>query len=111
MTSTVIILAIHYPGFQRMQCQMALGKPLFQRCEQLLGLHLRSPVANGIDCIALKRNAGKLLAHPSIKHIVQKQIAQQGTYYTALRRAFVACQLAPAFQLHRSREPSLNVQQ
>ncbi len=77
-TSSVIILAVHHPGFLRMQFQMTLRKPLLQRRQQLLRLYLCLAVANGIICIALKRNVGELLPHPAIKHIVQKQVTQQG---------------------------------
>ena len=39
MTFSVIILAVHHPGFLRMQFQMALCKPLLQRRQQLLRLY------------------------------------------------------------------------
>ncbi len=66
------------------------------------------------DCIigiAFERNARKHPTHPRIEGVMQKKICQQRAYHSTLRCSGFPFLDSPIGHLHRSLQPSLDVQQ
>src|SRR5437868_10013597 len=108
--SPVTILAIDHLRLLRMKLQPTLLETRGYGGPNLLSLRFRSAMHDGIIGEPLKRQLRILLRHPSIKHIVQKQIGQQGTDDTALRRALLTRDQLTVLLLHWRFQPTLDVQ-
>ena len=82
----IVVLAIDDLGLLRVELQPTRREAFLQCGFQLLGLLLRPTVADPIIRISLERYAGKVPPHPGIERVVQKQVGQQRTDDTAIRR-------------------------
>lgn len=107
----VIILAIDHPGLLRMQFQVTVSKPPFQRCSQPLRLSQGLAVAEGVIRKTLEGDIRKVPLHPPVEDIMQKEITQNRANNPALRTSFVPRHQGPVFQLHRGLDPPLHIQQ
>src|SRR5438094_8292528 len=68
-------------------------------------------MTNGVICVALERDVRKGSRHPHVERIMQKQIRQGGAYDPALRSSRHSRHDAAIFQLNRSLQPALDIEQ
>src|SRR5215471_16975998 len=110
-TTPVIILAVDDFRLVRMQLQLATFQPCLNAALDGLRLLLAYAVRDDIICTSLKRHRWVRLAHPVVECEVQKDVSQQRTNHTPLRRSFLACRKGSIFQSSGCFQPPLDVQQ
>src|SRR6516225_996761 len=81
------LLAVHDFGLFRMQIQLAFGQPPLQSLPKLARLRFALAMTDDVISITFERHARMMLLHPPVKRVVEKQVSQQWTDDTALRRA------------------------
>lgn len=70
-----------------MKLQTALLEPAPDGLQHLAGLILALAVDDGIVRVPLELDVRENPSHPMVEHVVQKQVGQQRTYDSTLRRA------------------------
>ena len=110
VSSSIIILAVDNLRLLRMKLQPAFLQPCGYCRSNFLGFLLCPAVHNSIIGVALKRQVRIVLPHPPVERIMQKQIGQQWTDYTSLRRALFTRNKPSLFILRRHFQPSFNVE-
>src|SRR5271169_434314 len=68
-------------------------------------------MTNGVIRVALERDVRKGSRHPHVERIMQKQIRQEGAYDPSLRSPRHSRSDAAIFQLDRSLQPALDIEQ
>ena len=68
-------------------------------------------MTNGVIRVTLERDVREGSLHPHIERIMQEQICQDGAYNPALRSSCRARHDAAIFQLNRSLQPALDIEQ
>jgi len=106
----IVILAVDNLGLLRMELQSTIREALLQRIFQMFGLLPCAAVTNTIIGVPLEGNARIVPLHPRIEGIVQEQVRQQRTDHAALRGTFIPPLKLPIAQLHRGRQPSLDIE-
>src|SRR6266542_3554731 len=110
LPTPIIVLAVDDPGLHRMKLQTALRKPISDGCQHQLGLPPAPAMHDGVVRVALERDARIVPLHPQIKRVVEKQVGQQRTDDTTLRRALAPRLQGSIHSLYRGTEPPPNVQ-
>jgi hypothetical protein len=71
------VLAVHYPGFHRVQFQPALRHPGSDLVPDELGLGLAAAVHDRVIAVALERDGRVGPGHPRVKRVMHEKISQQ----------------------------------
>lgn len=83
----VAVRTVDYFGLLRMQCQVTVGKPLFQCRFQMLCFLPCSAVADGTIRVAFERDGREYPSHPRVEGIMREQVCQDRAHDSPLRGA------------------------
>lgn len=109
--TSIPVFAVDDLRLLRVELKSAVDETLLQRCLQMFSLPARSAVADRIIGIPLEWDGRLVPLHPRIEGVVQKQVSQQRTDNTALRRPSRPCLQASIRQLHRGFQPPFDMEQ
>jgi hypothetical protein len=111
VSAPVIILTVDDLRLLGMKHQPTFSEPLRKHFAQPPCLRFAPAVADRIVGITFEGNAGMIPAHPRVERIVQKEVSQQRTDYSALWRSLFSRDETAILHLDGCIEPSLNIEQ